>query len=57
MRILFFAVKKKIKNQDTQPCAKAVGNEVKPVTTTSRDEVLLNHFGQAAVGNTDDNGE
>ena len=57
MRILFFAVKKKIKNQDTQPCAEAVGNEVEPVASARGHEMFLYQFGEAAIDDTDDNGQ
>ena len=57
MRILFFAVKKKIEKQGSQTGSEAVGNEVEPVAGAGGHDIFLYHFGQAAVGNADDDGE
>ena len=57
MRILFFLMKKKIKNQSTDTRAYAVGEEVEPVAGAPWDDCLLYDFGEAAVGDTDDDGQ
>ena len=57
MRILFFAVKKKIEKQGSQKCSEAVGEEVEPIAGAGGHDMLLYHFGQATIGNADDYGE
>jgi len=50
-------MKKKIKNRCSQPCTDAIGEEVEPVAGTSWDERLLYDFGEATIGDTDDDGQ
>ena len=54
MPILFFSMKKKIKNRCAQHCTDAIGEEVEPLAGASWDESFLDDFGEAAVGETDD---
>ena len=50
-------MKKKIKNECTHTCSDTVGEEIVPVTSAARHKVFLDDFGQATVGNTDDDGK
>ena len=56
-QILFLSVKKKIKNKGSEHRSDAIGDEIEPVASAGGHDVFLYHFGQAAVGNTDDDGE
>ena len=55
--ILFFSMEKKIKNQGSDTCADAVGEEVEPVAGAGLYNVFLYQFGQAAVCDADDDGK
>ena len=56
-QILFFLAVKKIKNRDSDEGADGIGGEVDPVASAAGDEVFLHQFGEAAVGDADDEGE
>ena len=46
-----------MKNVASKQGADAVGKPVEPVASAARYEVFLHQFGEAAVGNADDDGE
>ena len=56
-QILFFSMKKKIKNQHSDACSNDVGEEVKPIAIAFGDKVFLQQFCEASVGDADDDGQ
>ena len=56
MNFIFFPVKK-IKNGDSEKRPEAVGEEVFPVAGAVGNDEFLHEFGQAAIGDADDEGE
>ena len=55
-RILFFSMKKNIKNEYAQASPDAVGEEIKPVACAAFHQVFLHQFGKASIDDADDGG-